>query len=182
MFTAYPLGLTPSSPQGSAGSLAASGQLSCNFPLLHFMLLLQVAPLALSSATLSWPGVFSLWLLSCCYLKLCKHSLKTYPQNLGHVYSFLLESRLVESVTYHLHSSEAGHFPHYKRVDRSHKKLKHHLKTAIWEGGLLIAAKKYKNTTLLKKPKIKSPWQFVYVSKSWWFLKLFSDTRISVPN
>lgn len=62
----------------------------------------------------------------------------------------------MESVTYHSHSSEAGHFPHYKRVDRSHKKLKHHLKNAILEGGLLIAAKKYKTTALLKKPKIKS--------------------------
>lgn len=30
------------------------------FPLLHFMLLLQAAPLALPSAALSWPGVFSL--------------------------------------------------------------------------------------------------------------------------
>lgn len=29
--------------------------------------------------------------------------------------------------------------------------------TAIWEGGLLIAVKKYKKTMLLKKPKIKSP-------------------------
>lgn len=61
------------------------------------------------------------------------HSLKTRPQNLGGVYSFLPKSKLVESVTYHSHSSEAGHFPHYKRVDRSHKKLKHHLKTLLFE-------------------------------------------------
>lgn len=61
MFTACPLGLSSSLLGRLVNSLAASGQLSCNFPLLYFMLLLAAAPLAvLSSATLSGPGVFSL--------------------------------------------------------------------------------------------------------------------------
>lgn len=124
MFTAHPPGLPPSPQRGLVGSLAASGRLSFNFPLLHFMLLLQVAPLALSSATLSWPGVCSLQtpqLSLSQSLQVPDTVLKTRPQDLRGVYSFLLKSKLVENVTYHLHSSEAGHFPHYKRVDCSHK-------------------------------------------------------------
>lgn len=125
MFTACPPGLSSSLLGGLVNSLAASGQLSCNFPLLYFMILLAAAPLAvLSSATLSWPGVFSLLtpqLSLSQSLQVPNTVLKTRSQDLRGVYSFLLKSRLAENVTYPLHSSEAGHFPHYKRVDRSHK-------------------------------------------------------------
>lgn len=138
MFTAHPPGLSPS-PLGSlVNSLAASGQLSCNFPLLYFMLLLAAAPFAaLSSATVSWPGVFSLLtpqLLLSQSLQVPNAGLKTHSQDLWGVYSFLLKSRLAENVTYPLHSSEAGHFPHYKTVDSSHESWNVTLKSCCLRG------------------------------------------------